>query len=89
MSYNECMQSNGKAVTFDHQIGRVDLHASGMRGAPAKLPGSSQPRPQSAMDILRGGTGTTQQFGARTRAPLQVSIGDLYLSYAPIHYDKI
>jgi hypothetical protein len=55
MGYTETMANAGQAAQFQHMTGRVDLHLSGMRGAPAK-PSEElglAKRPMSAMAALR------------------------------------
>ena len=59
MAYKPEGKNLGKAPSFERNIGRVDLHLSGMRGAPpgpslaADFAGGSQSRPQSAIAMLR------------------------------------
>ena len=54
---------------FSKQGGRVELHLSGMRGAPARpslaadYGSSNQARPQSAISMLRGGGDAPPGFG--------------------------
>jgi len=62
MGYAESLPKARNVSNFSRDMGRVDLHLSGMRGAPPKAslaadyvgPESSK-RPQSAMAILRNG----------------------------------
>ena len=74
MGYSETMENQGKSVSnFGKQTGRIDLHLSGMRGAPPKAslaadyqgPG----RPQSAMAALRGGGGDGAGHSRRRAGP--------------------
>ena len=58
--YNDTMYNSGAGkFNFGTQLGRVELHVSGMRGAPAKptlaadYQGAGAERPQSAMQMLR------------------------------------
>ena len=61
MGYSESIPRASHVANFAKDMGRVELHLSGMRGAPPKASlaadyvGSSGARPQSAMAVLRGG----------------------------------
>lgn len=58
MGYSETIPKATKVADFARQPGRVELHVSGMRGAPPKASLAADyvgpPRPQSAMSVLRG-----------------------------------
>ena len=80
MGYSETMNNEGKSVAnFSKQPGRIELHLSGMRGAPPKAslaadyqgPETSA-RPQSAMAVLRGDTGAAP--GAKKRPAVDASM---------------
>ena len=71
--YSPHMYNGGGAMGFDRQLGRVDLHLSGMRGAPAKpslaadfANGGGSERPQSAMASLRAAS--SDGFGKSSRS---------------------
>lgn len=70
MGYSETIPKARQVNNFQKQPGRVELHLSGMRGAPpnkalaADFQGPA--RPQSAMAVLRGDTGN-QPGGAPRR----------------------
>jgi len=59
MGYSDSIPKASKVSDFSRQSGRVDLHLSGMRGAPPKASLAADyagpARPQSAMQMLRGG----------------------------------
>ena len=73
MGYQESIPKANQVASFAKQSGRIELHLSGMRGAPPKAslaadyvgPG----RPQSAMAVLRGGTGEMPGGRPARRAP--------------------
>ena len=72
--YTDSMYNSGAGkFNFGTQLGRVELHVSGMRGAPAKptlaadYQGAGAERPQSAMQMLRAASKPADKFGARTR----------------------
>jgi len=74
MSYTTEGKNNGKAPSFERNIGRVDLHLSGMRGAPpgptlaADYAGGST-RPQSAIAMLRSAADSVpSSFGNKRQA---------------------
>jgi hypothetical protein len=59
MGYSETIPKATKVADFRRSAGRVELHLSGMRGAPPKASLAADyvgsDRPQSAMAMLRGG----------------------------------
>ena len=73
MGYSETIPKARQIADMSKQGGRIELHLSGMRGAPPKASlaadyqGPSAGRPQSAMAVLRGGTG--ESINPRRRAP--------------------
>jgi len=82
MSYTVEGKNAGKAPSFDRNIGRVDLHLSGMRGAPpgpslaADYAGGST-RPQSAIAMLRSAADNVpSSFGTKRQAPVDRPIAE-------------
>lgn len=75
MGYQESIPKARQVANFEKQNGRIELHLSGMRGAPPKASlaadyqGGPAARPQSAMAVLRGGTGEVPGGAARRRPP--------------------
>merc|ERR1719231_625990 len=61
MGYSETIPKARQVANFQKQNGRIELHLSGMRGAPPKASLAADyqgpSRPQSAMAVLRGTTG--------------------------------
>lgn len=75
MGYQESISKARQVSSFSKQGGRVELHLSGMRGAPPKASlaadyqDGGKSRPQSAMAVLRGGTGAPPGGGRRPPPP--------------------
>lgn len=73
MGYSETIPKATKIADFQRQVGRVELHLSGMRGAPPKASLAADyqgpKRPQSAMAILRSSEASSN--GAPKRRPAQ------------------
>ena len=73
MGYQETIPKARQVADFSKQGGRIELHLSGMRGAPPKASLAADyvgpSRPQSAMAVLRGGTGDVPGGPPKRRAP--------------------